>query len=185
MGYDVNPRKVILGYCLGDLQCLWNSLKINGEEMVTEDLEMSELETSEIGDTFEFGLWKNFAITYEAKYAGLKNSGVSGFYGMETCTGYYEAGLDWYYFYVGIEIKNKLVTAQGLNIAIPERFPEIARDFVVFTVKYGKEYLKACYRKDIVMEYAIVPEEEAKELFAGSGVVIPEAVEVHQTLFGC
>lgn len=76
--------------------------------------------------------------------------------------------LDWYKLYFGLDVNEKTVSKAGtLSLKLPSRFNEIAHDIVAFCIKFGKPYI---FTKRTEIKLALIPEEEAAELVARSGM---------------
>ncbi len=61
--------------------------------------------------------------------------------------------------------------------SFPKDFKKLAHDFIAFTMKYGRKFLKF-YTE--FTGYAIVPENEAEELVKSSKIEIAEELKVHK-----
>ena len=160
----------------------WRELDVNREK--DRDL-ISRFRQSFDEESFNReGFWKQFLNLYDAKYPGLKDSGLSAFSGLT-----YERNLDsdytleWYKFFFGLKLSEKSVSEKGaLSVKLPPQFPEITKDFLAFLIKFGKRWI---FTSKPRIELAVIGEEEAAELVARSEIVLPEAVEIHKIISVC
>lgn len=126
-------------------------------------------------------LWKQFNQVYDEKYSGLKDSGLTAGFGHPYVRNFdANLPLTWYKFYFGLKISEKSVSSDGksIDLKLPKRFNEIARDFLAFNIKYGKSCIFSNGEK---VKSALIPDEEAAKLIKQSGIEISDKIEIHKT----
>ena len=188
MGHCAEAREAIFGHKIADMNTLWNAFGIDEFKDYKRPKTESEQKMSvdDFKDEVEQRMpefWAQFLTVYAEKYEELNDSDVAAFIG--TYSG--DRGDTMWYEYVvifGEEIDiEKMEITDGrctLCFALPKDFDSIAHDFLAFNLKYGKQYVEACLDGEKFSEYAIVPEEEAKELVKKSEICLPKEVKIHK-----
>ena len=207
MGIDIEQDVCVMGHELGTLDALWKAIDL--ESSLPKEQDASSKQKTDQSSTAQpqaldkksiktckhefrevvYALWSKFVEVYDAKYADLKASGMSGYCGMPFGRNIYDYELDRYKVYFGFEVCTESIqftdNQYSLDMKLPENVKEIAKDFIAFNVKFGKDFLLARLTGAAVVAYAIVPEKEATQLLTQSGMEVSASASLHKNVSIC